>query len=302
MRAPWIVAACLIAGCNALLGISDPAARTDGGSGSDGSGSDGSGSDGGGGDGPGDAQPPSGSPVLLSEVVLAPNGSEMIELVNTSPDVVDLSNYFLSDNGNYWRIPTGFQIQGTDGINDFVVQFPAGTLMPGHAVFTVAIASSGEFQTAYGIPPTFSIASGTMLSITGGAAPNLTSGGEVIVLFFWDGASDLVQDADILLAGSPSAANALVAKSNAQQDGPDVDTATSAYKGDAETIPPIQIGTPGAGLSTKRILPEGGHETHDGTGNGLAGEDETTEDTDTTWDSGVFSIPDPGLVPAELLL
>lgn len=299
MRAPWIVAACLIAGCSSLLGITDPAARTDGGSGSDGKGSDGNGSDGSGSDGPGDAQPPNGSPVLLSEVVLAPSGGEMIEIVNTSPDPVDLSSYFLSDNGNYFRVPTGVPINDS---NDFVVQFPAGTIMAGHAVFTVAIASEGEFQVAYGIPPTFSIASGTITLVTGGAAPNLTSGGEVIVLFFWDGASDVVQDADILLAGSPSAANALVAKSNLQQDGPDADTATTAYKVDANTIPPIQSGTPGSGLSTKRILPEAGHETHDGTGNGLAGEDETTEDTDATWDSGVFSIPDPGIVPAELLL
>jgi hypothetical protein len=301
VRAPWIVAACLIAGCSSLLGITDPAARTDGGSGGDGSGSDGKGSDGGGGDGPGDARPPNGSPVLLSEVVLAPTGGEMVEIVNTSPDVVDLSNYFLSDNGNYWRIPTGFQIPGTDGINDFVAQFPAGTLMPGHAVFTVAIASSGEFQTAYGIPPTFSVASGTMTVVSGGAAPNLTSGGEIIVLFFWDGASDIVQDADIVLAGSPSAANSLVAKSGAMQDGPDGDTTSTAYKNDAQTIPPIQNGTPGSGLSTKRIALETGRETHDGTGNGLAGEDETSEDTDATWDSLVFSVPDPGIVPAELL-
>jgi hypothetical protein len=238
--------------------------------------------------------------VLLSEVVLAPNAGEMIEIVNTSTDVVDLSRYFLSDNGNYWRTPTGFQISGTDAINDFVVQFPAGTLMPGHAVFTIAVASSGEFQTTYGIAPTFSIASGTMTLVDGGAAPNLTSGGEVIVLFFWDGNSDVVQDADILLAGSPQGANGLVVKSTAQQDGPDADSATTAYKTDADTIT-IQAGTPGNGLSTKRIALEANHETHDGAGNGLAGEDETSEDTAATWDSGIFSVPDPGIVPVELL-
>jgi hypothetical protein len=298
MRRPWIACAVLVAGCNALLGIQDPSAGNGDGGGSDGSGSDGSGSDGGGGDGSDGGPPPNGSPVLLSEVVLAPSGGEMIEIVNTSNDVVDLSNYFLSDNGNYFRIPTGFSIVDT---NDFVVQFPPGTLMTGHAVVTVAIASSGEFQVAYGIPPSFSIASGTMLLVTGGAAPNLTSGGEVIVLFFWDGNSDVVQDADIMLAGSPSMANALVPKSAVQQDGPDADTATTAFKVDANTIPPIQSGTPGTGLSTKRIALESGRETHDGTGNGLAGEDETSEDTDATWDSVIFSVPDPGSVPPQLL-
>src|SRR6476661_8109766 len=46
----------------------------------------------------------SGSPgmhLLLSEVCLSPTGSEFIEITNPTGATVDLSTYYLSDNGNY---------------------------------------------------------------------------------------------------------------------------------------------------------------------------------------------------------
>src|SRR5690348_4476419 len=62
-----------------------------------------------------DAQPPdtgscfiAGTPgmhLLLSEVCLSPSGSEFIEITNPTGATVDLSTYYLSDNGNYWKLP-----------------------------------------------------------------------------------------------------------------------------------------------------------------------------------------------------
>ena len=49
-------------------------------------------------------------------------------------------------------------------------------------------------------------------------------------------------------------------------------------------------------MSTKRILAETGHETQAGTGNGLGGDDETSEDTRMTWDS-TFTAATPGAAP-----
>jgi hypothetical protein len=131
----------------------------------------------------------------------------------------------------------------------------------------------------------------------------LTSGGEPIILFQWDGVSDLVRDVDIMLAGIPSSGNPLPDKSGMQQDGSDPDTSPSAYAIDARSIK-AQPAAPSGTESTKRIALEDGHETHNGTGNGPAGEDETSEDTSVTWDGTVatpFSAPTPGQVPAALL-
>ncbi|HMG23161.1 MAG TPA: hypothetical protein VK607_17615, partial [Kofleriaceae bacterium] len=76
----------LAAGCERVLAIEDPVAGQ--GPGSDG-GSDGSGG--------GDGGLPADSPLLLSEVAMTPNEAEMIEIVNTSNQAVDLSTYYLSD-------------------------------------------------------------------------------------------------------------------------------------------------------------------------------------------------------------
>lgn len=44
------------------------------------------------------------------------------------------------------------------------------------------------------------------------------------------------------------------------------------------------------------MMAEAGHETQAGTGNGIEGDDETSEDTRTTWDS-TFLAPTPNAAP-----
>jgi hypothetical protein len=70
--------------------------------------------------------------------------------------------------------------------------------------------------------------------------------------------------------------------------------ANAGYLPDAHTIP-VQghNGPPLAGFSTKRVLPEGLNEVHSG-GNGLSGDDETSEDISVTWDD-TFTEPNPGI-------
>jgi hypothetical protein len=299
MRAPLRVAGtigcCLlgaVTGCEKLLSIQDPVAGH--GPGQDGGGSDSS--DGGG--------PPPGSPLLLSEVVLAAisgasDPGEMIEIVNTSPDDVDLSTYYLSDSGNYYRLP----VDKTVDMTDFIVKFPGGAVIHGHQVMTIAIASPTDFLSTYGILPNYSLRDGSMQTLAMNGAPALTNAGEPIILFQWDGSSDLVRDVDIVIAGVPSATNMRPNKSNVTQDGPDPDKETSKYTVDIETIR-AQPATPGNGLSTKRIALEDGHEIHSGTGNGPSGDDETSEDTAVTWDGATgnpFTAPTPGAVPSPLM-
>jgi hypothetical protein len=298
MRAPLLVAGtlgCLLGaatGCEKLLSIQDPVAG------------DGPGHDGGidTGDGGG---PPPGSPLLLSEIVLTTvpgsmtDPGEMIEIANTSPDDVDLSTYYLSDSGNYYRLP----VDRTVDMTDFIVKFPDRAVIHGHEVLTIALASPSDFATTYGMAPSYSLRDGSMQTIAMNGAPQLTNGGEPIILFQWDGSSDLVRDVDILIVGMPSATNMLSNKSNVTQDGPDPDKETSKYAVDVGTIH-AQPAAPGNGVSTQRIALEDGHEVHNGTGNGPSGDDETSEDTAATWDgtpANPFTPPTPGKAPAALL-
>jgi hypothetical protein len=246
-------------------------------------------------DGPNpDAPVSSASALLVTEVVLAPSTGEFVEIANPTTQTIDLSTYYLSDNGNYFKLPAG--AVAVDA-NDFIVKFPAGATIAPSGVITVALDSAANFQTVYGTAPTYSVAGATMTSVSANGLATLTNGGELIVLFEWDGQADLVRDVDLVLAGVPTAANGIIDKSGLAFDGPDAGSTTSSYGIDARTMP-MQPTAPASGKSTKRIAAPTGYEAH-GT-NGMDGSDETSEDTASTWDTA-YTAPTPGTVPTGLL-
>jgi len=248
-------------------------------------------------DGPGpDAPPAAVAPLLLSELSLAPNSSEMIEVYNPTSAPVALRNFYLTDVPTYFRLPAAGQSADT---SDFIVRFPAGAMIPAHGVVTIALDTAVNFTTATGTAPTYSVAGATM-ELVAGSAPTLTNTGEPVVLFYWDGVSDRITDVDVMLAGAPTASNALLDKSSVTVDGPDADALATAYAADAMTIT-AQTAAPGSSLSTKRVALESAGTEHQTGGNGVLGQDETSEQTQTTWDSGTFSALTPGSVPAALM-
>jgi hypothetical protein len=226
--------------------------------------------------------------LLLSEIALAPTTGEYIEIVNPSAATVPLDHYYLSDNGDYFKLPAGSPTVTT---GDFIVQFPPGATIAPHGVATIALNTAAAFTTAYGTAPTYSIGGGAvdMTKVTS-MFPSLTDGGEIVVLFYWDGSAPLVRDIDIMLAGAPTAANGFVNKSGYQQGG-------GTYGTDADSMP-MQSKAPAAGVSTKRIALKAGHVVH-GSSNGITGDDETSEMTSATWDT-TFSAPTPGVVPTAI--
>jgi hypothetical protein len=232
--------------------------------------------------------------LVLTEVVLAPTTGEFVEIANPTSQTVDLSTYYVSDSGSYFKLPAG---PVTVDSSDFIAQFPAGSTIAPGAVITVAIDTAANFQTVYGAPPTYSLASGTITKIASTGTPTLTNAGEVIVLFQWGGQSDLVGDVDIMIVGAPTAANSILDKSGQAFDGPDTGSTTTAYATDGMTIQ-AQASTPPSGMSTKRIALSAGHEGQGG--NGVDGDDQTSEDTAQTWDT-TFTAPTPGTVPTGLL-
>jgi len=74
-----------------------------------------------GGDDDEDADPTDGqggttAALFVTEVMLAPTTGEFIEIANPNDVVIDLSNYYLSDNGNYFRVPATATVDSTDFI------------------------------------------------------------------------------------------------------------------------------------------------------------------------------------------
>src|SRR5450755_1796575 len=128
-------------------------------------------------------------PLLLSEISLGPAGHEFIEIVNPTTFAVPLKYLYLSDNGNYFKLPAG---AATLQSGDFLVRFPDNDIVPAHGVITVALGASTDFNTAFGSNPTYSIADGT-ITVVSSMTPSLTDTGEVVILFQWNGSAPIVR-------------------------------------------------------------------------------------------------------------
>ncbi len=232
--------------------------------------------------------------LLISEVTMAPSAGEFIEIYNPTANVIDLSNYYLSDNMGYATVPSGTVVVPS---TDFLVKFPAGATIPAFGVVVVAM-DGHLFDSLYApVTANFQIKRTSMTvtnmdTIKVDSNPSLTNGGEAIILSYWDNQSDLMSDVDMVNVGVPSAINEITAKTGLLVDGPDTDTISTAYLMDQMTMGKMAT-SPNTGFSAKRILLEVGNEVTTG-GNGITGHDETTEAILITWDA-TFTAPDPGV-------
>lgn len=89
--------------------------------------------------------------LLLSEICFNEVGSdttgEWIEIYNTGPSAIDLSNYKIGDE----------ETSGATSLTEAMYQFPAGAMINPGEVQVVAV-SAARFQTVYGFLPTYETA------------------------------------------------------------------------------------------------------------------------------------------------
>lgn len=233
--------------------------------------------------------------LLLTELVAQPTNGEFIEIYNPGSSAVDLSNIYLTDatfaGGStfYYNIVTGSNAGG-GGFGDFHARFPDGASIGPDEYQSVALNGSADFLAVYGVAPTYELyddgtANGeqAMREALAGAINGqggLSNDGEVVVLYFWDGQSDLVTDLDYALWGDKAEA---VDKSGVAIDGPDVDSDTTTYLNDTAIATQAIMGIEHAvGSAWQRDDLTEGAETKTG-GNGANGHDETSEDLNNTW-------------------
>jgi uncharacterized protein len=240
-------------------------------------------------------------------------GSQFIEIFNPTTLAVNLGTVYLTDSvdplargwAEYWKLPTGRDYLTVT--NDFLVRFPpTATIAPGQAI---TIAMHGlNFQARYGISPDYCFGHATggsilMVSPDGqyippvwrqiGSDGSLSPLEEMVLMYRWDGVSDLMQDLDYVHYGTnPVWAASKVDKTGVVIDGRDAGTTASAYLPDTpaglqsrlpDTTPTL--------TSLRRIDFTEGGEVHSG-GNGATGHDETSEPLQFTF---VASTPTPGV-------
>ncbi|MBI4951647.1 MAG: lamin tail domain-containing protein [Myxococcales bacterium] len=224
--------------------------------------------------------------LLLSEVqwVVSAAADEWIEVYNPTNAAIDLTNYYLADYNTYFQITTG----GAAPINsDFRVRFPAGAQIAAHGFVVVSLHAATGFQTKFGFYPDFDCAAADpnapdMLGQVGSSV-GLTDANEMVVLFYWDGVSPLVEDVDYVTWGNTS---------TPRMDKTGVTVGGQTYA--ADTAVALQVPTGGTSTySTHRCDTAETSETQTG-GNGLTSHDETSESGAVAWkttDSGHLPSP-----------
>jgi hypothetical protein len=248
----------------------------------------------------------SASKLLITQVEV--RGDEYVVIKNPNAFPVDLTNYYITDatfgtEQLYYNLPDPSLAIGGGGFNDFVARFPAGARVGPQEEITMAIGPTGSagFQTRYGFLPTFELFEDAATpdavtdmvparpgSIVGDVTrlPGLTNSGEVVVLFFWNGQSDLVVDIDYVVWGDKAEASD---KTNQSRDGPDADTTPTMYLPDTpianqEALPENPFGT------FIRVDETEGTQRTTG-GNGVDGRDETSENVTVTFTADTDGVP-----------
>lgn len=214
--------------------------------------------------------------VVLSEVNLRPEVIEFIEVANPTGATVDLSDYYLSDDDEYWKTPSEADPPNLTS-SDFIVGFPESTALEPGATLVIAF-DPESFQAEYGFAADLALDDFEPVAL---GSPALNNSGESLVLFSWDGATDLVTDVDIIVWGELNDIDKLGVKTGESVDGPDMDPDASTYLDDADTLGAIDVGAPEDSL--QRRLGEGGREASPG--NGITDDDETSEPLAETWTS-----------------
>jgi hypothetical protein len=258
--------------------------------------------------------------VVISEVVTVANTavnrplcSEFVEIHNPTAAAIDLGQYYLTDGTfstnlqYYWKIAQADASSATAGggtVGDFHARFPTGYSIAAGDTIVIAITGSNAYQAAYGRSPDFELYEDAAVpdnvpeldevfpgSIGGGVlngntnAPALVDNAESLVLYFWNGTSDLVQDIDFMRWGAQTTTNILFDKTG-------VTVGAGTYLADTPVASQqtVSATTLSFGNAYARRNVDEGTETTSG-GNGLTGHNETSENLAATWQTTAQTPP-----------
>jgi len=223
--------------------------------------------------------------LLLSELVVTPTNGEFVEIYNPTAQTVSLANTYIADIKTYYLLTKG---QATPSSTDFLIRFPAAAQIVQGGFVVVSLQSASVFQGIYSKAPDYDLDAmdGGAPAMLGSFTNNsgLTNGGEILVLFDWDGVSDLVRDIDYVVFGS----------TGDKVDKSGVSVGNGTYLPDTAVASQSSGSAPNSGKSLHRCQTSEDTETKQG-GNGITGHDETSESSSAAWK--IASPPTPGAPP-----
>jgi predicted extracellular nuclease len=229
--------------------------------------------------------------LLISELQVSPDPEEFIEIFNPNPFFIVLDSVYIADYNTYYNMVNG---NFTTDPGDFLVKFPNGTTIDSAGVLVIATDGSTfsghadfELKSNSAVPDMVPLYLGTSVAL---------SNREMVILFFWNGESDLVADLDYAMWGDNTAN--FIDKSGISIDGPDADSNTSTYLDDTPVADQQQFPVaPLSGKSMARIAVSENGEIFLG-GNGLFGHNETSEPINQNF--AQLDVPTPGATDLQI--
>lgn len=224
--------------------------------------------------------------LLITELVDTTNSQEFIEIHNPGSEAVTLEHVYLADFPEYYQWAVNVSEP-----SDFRVRFPAGASIDAGEYVVISMENGVDFAGNYGEYPDYDLDSDdatapVMRGVSSGST-TLSNTGEMVVMFFWDGSSDLVSDIDyVVYEPTPFELSALDAMNKSGQT-----VGASTYANETPIQSQSIAPDPDTGESLSRCDLSEGSESQSG-GNGFSGQDETSENLEETW--VVTSVRTPG--------
>ena len=142
--------------------------------------------------------------MLLKRIVTQPNEGELVAIYNPTEDSINLSNYYISDDNNYYKIALHPDSTLSNYPSGFTAQFPNINIKPKE---TLNILFNEKYKDYYGesIIAHLVMFGKSDTSLTGniGSSNNkIAESSELIILFKWDGIDNIIYDVDYFIWGA----------------------------------------------------------------------------------------------------
>jgi len=226
--------------------------------------------------------------IIFSRVTITPTEAEMVAIYNPADTSINLLNYYLTDaekpstSKHYYNLPSG-QDFWSGSVSDFIVRFPDIDILPNDTLY-IGLHDIGDFNNYYNSDPDLTLWD-NMLSIGddntlpfNSSFNVLGENYEMLMLFYWDGVSDQVEDVDYFLWGDTTYAVNKSGIDNYLNDTPLITQYENLIRAHGEDSTFVRNGF----IEEGEISP----------GNGITGDDETSEIFHQSWNI----IINPGII------
>ena len=218
--------------------------------------------------------------LLLTRVVTQPDAAESFSIYNPTDSPIDLTNYYICDDEEYYKMQTEGDMAPSSSISGFTARFPSISINSGD---TLHVILNSDYSGFYGEEFTpdiimYGAENNSMLETEPGSigfsAGKLDETSELLILFYWDDNSEsLIQDVDYFLWSSLGGITEVVDKTGI---GDYLDDTTLNNQLFFEESTDNYYGYSRIGIEESNELATGG--------NGISGHDETSENFRESWE------------------